>query len=595
MGNLDDEAIVALRVVEENQVVDQEPKSKKTKILEQILNPNPWSPWSKIFLISCVIGVAIDPFFLYIPILDEDKKCVKMDEKMKTFALFVRTATDMAYVLHFTVRIGSAFAMAKDSSIFDVLPWSYLLIDILAILPIPQARPSLVYGALYYLYSIFRETNCWNDACKSEAGCVSSAIFDCDKYITTPSRNLTLLKEKCPVDPPNAEVYDFGIFANAIGAHIFGAGDFLKKLIHCFWWGLRNMSSLGQNLETSGFTWENCFSIFISLTGLLIVLYLIGNLQTYMQLQTTQAEETRKKMNDKEQEIRSYLSNYKLPKHKMKIVMQLLHSTIEEEDEDRYSKLKHLLSLLEESKESHDRQQTTESFAEWMTNVLDEKKLEQRTLERSAELWISRNKICGNNLRKTIMGYVRLRMRHGKDVDIGNLLPVLPLSHRMSLKKHLCWDTLNKVPMLENLDTKVYETICNYVRPKIYQENSYIIRKGEPIGFMLFFTQGVVWSFEETNHPERLERGDYYGEQLLEWRLKSTSYSAFPMSSRNVMSQTKVEALALTATDLDHVLSKCWSKFSHSTPSVLEGLTPFAIRSMRELRRRHNFELQNEA
>lgn len=83
-------------------------------------------------------------------------------------------------------------------------------------------------------------------------------------------------------------------------------------------------------------------------------------MQTYMQLQTTQAEETRKKMNDKEQEIRSYLSNYKLPKHKMKIVMQLLHSTIEEEDEDRYSKLKHLLSLLEESKESHDRQQTTE-------------------------------------------------------------------------------------------------------------------------------------------------------------------------------------------------------------------------------------------
>lgn len=130
--------------MEENQVVDQEPKSKKTKILEQILNPNPWSPWSKIFLISCVIGVAIDPFFLYIPILDEDKKCVKMDEKMKAFALFVRTTTDMAYVLHFTVRIGSAFAMAKDSSIFDVLPWSYLLIDILAILPIPQARPSLV-------------------------------------------------------------------------------------------------------------------------------------------------------------------------------------------------------------------------------------------------------------------------------------------------------------------------------------------------------------------------------------------------------------------------------------------------------------------
>ncbi|KAK9913347.1 hypothetical protein M0R45_037165 [Rubus argutus] len=41
--------------------------------------------------------------------------------------------------------------------------------------------------------------------------------------------------------------------------------------------------SLGSNLQTSTNTWENLFATLISILGLLLFLYLIGNLQMYMQ------------------------------------------------------------------------------------------------------------------------------------------------------------------------------------------------------------------------------------------------------------------------------------------------------------------------
>ena len=38
-------------------------------------------------------------------------------------------------------------------------------------------------------------------------------------------------------------------------------------------------SSLGQNLQTSNYVWENCFAIFISLFGLMLFLSFIENLK----------------------------------------------------------------------------------------------------------------------------------------------------------------------------------------------------------------------------------------------------------------------------------------------------------------------------
>ncbi|KAL5568102.1 hypothetical protein UlMin_024677, partial [Ulmus minor] len=87
--------------------------------------------WPEVFLISCVIGVLIDPLFLYIPVIDETDKCLRRNETMKVIALVLRSITDFAYVAHIIVRLQSALKR-------EGFPLSDLLIDILAILPIPQ-------------------------------------------------------------------------------------------------------------------------------------------------------------------------------------------------------------------------------------------------------------------------------------------------------------------------------------------------------------------------------------------------------------------------------------------------------------------------
>ncbi|PON60396.1 Voltage dependent potassium channel [Parasponia andersonii] len=465
--------------------------------------------WNKIFLVSCVIGVTIDPLFLYIPIINDDKKCLEMDYHMKNAALVLRSLTDFAYVLHLIFRLRSALLMSKELSIstFTGLPWSYLLIDVLAILALPQVILVLsncgvkifdckkfinlllllqyvprilrvylsakelgrtfdsltrrvwvrgafffflyiifghVFGALWYFYAIFRETACWHLACKSFPGCIPSP-FNCRG--NTPMKNLTYLNEFCPTDPPNPAVFNFGIFADAIESRIVCKTDFLRKFSRSFWWGLRNLSSFGQNLDTSSNVQETFFAVLISILGLLLFLYLIGNLQTYMQLATTKSEEARRKISIKRPEMDSYLSNHGLPAHKKKVFMRYLTRTIKEEKD---FDVKHLFSLLEEQHAEHGQQ-------------------------KSENKRISKNRIPLDT-RPKIMRYVWLRLQEGKDVDIAHLLHILPLSLGMSIKKHICFPMLKKVPLFQNMDEYVFETICKFLKPVIYSEKSCIIR-----------------------------------------------------------------------------------------------------------------------
>ena len=127
---------------------DGENSSKNDAEREKILSP--WVSysrrWSKIFLVSCVIGVSIDPLFLYVPIINEKKKCLTMHEDMKIVALVLRSVTDFPYVLHLIFRLRSALKVSKafKLSMKTGFPWLYLLIDILAILPLPQVKLHLI-------------------------------------------------------------------------------------------------------------------------------------------------------------------------------------------------------------------------------------------------------------------------------------------------------------------------------------------------------------------------------------------------------------------------------------------------------------------
>lgn len=83
-------------------------------------------------------AVLLDPLFLYIPIVNEDMKCLSLDNKLKKAAIFLRSITDILYILNIVIQ----FYIEPKAKTFRVM-WkaywrSHIPIDILAILPIPQ-------------------------------------------------------------------------------------------------------------------------------------------------------------------------------------------------------------------------------------------------------------------------------------------------------------------------------------------------------------------------------------------------------------------------------------------------------------------------
>ncbi|KAL4339221.1 hypothetical protein GQ457_08G033650 [Hibiscus cannabinus] len=330
---------------------------------------------------------------------------------------------------------------------------------------------SHVFGAFWYLFSIDREYTCWKDACRNNTEC-SPRSFYCDGD----SSFSMLLNQSCPIQTPNTTLFNFGIFLDALQSGVVESEDFLEKFFYCFWWGLQNLSSLGQNLETSTYVWEICFAVFISISGLVLFSFLIGNMQTYLQSTTTRLEEMRVKRRDAEQ---------------------------------------------------------------WMSH-----------------------RLLPESLRQRIRRYEQYKWQETRGVDEENLLCNLPKDLRRDIKHHLCLALLMRVPMFEKMDEQLLDAMCDRLKPVLYTEDSYIVREGDPVDEMLFIMRGKLLTITTNGgrtgffNSEYLGAGDFCGEELLTWALDPHSSSNLPISTRTVRALTEVEAFALMADDLKFVASQ---------------------------------------
>ncbi|XP_077251273.1 cyclic nucleotide gated channel 1 [Tasmannia lanceolata] len=506
--------------------------------------------WNRIFVLSCVIAVSVDPLFFYIPVVNHDKKCLGLDHNLEITASVLRSFTDIFYVLHILFQFRTGF-IAPSSRVFgrgvlvdDSLAIarrylsSYFLIDILAVLPLPQVVvlfiiprlrggsaplaakntlrfivlfqyiPRLVriyplykevtrsagiitetawagaalnlflymlashgIGAFWYLLSIEREDTCWRKACHKDALCIRSLYCGGDD-----TRSKGFLDISCPIKEPNATIFDFGIYLLALQSEVVQSKDFLQKLFYCFWWGLQNLSSLGQNLKTSTYIGEILFAVFISICGLVLFSLLIGNMQTYLQSTTVRLEEMRVKRRDAEQ---------------------------------------------------------------WMSH-----------------------RLLPDNLRERIRRYEQYKWQETRGVDEEHLLYNLPKDLRRDIKRHLCLALLMRVPMFEKMDDQLLDAMCERLKPVLYTEDSYIVREGDPVDEMLFIMRGKLESVTTNGgrtgffNSDILKGGDFCGEELLTWALDPHSSSNLPTSTRTVRALSEVEAFALMADDLKSVASQ---------------------------------------
>jgi cyclic nucleotide gated channel len=131
--------------------VGEQPR-KKSGHRKTILDPQGQflQTWNKFFVLSCVASVALDPFFFYIPINKKGEKCLDLDDTLAIYACVFRSFIDAFYALHIIFQFRTGF-IAPSSRVFGRgelnddpkaiakrYLFSYFIIDILSILPLPQ-------------------------------------------------------------------------------------------------------------------------------------------------------------------------------------------------------------------------------------------------------------------------------------------------------------------------------------------------------------------------------------------------------------------------------------------------------------------------
>ncbi|KAL3832879.1 hypothetical protein ACJIZ3_007615 [Penstemon smallii] len=188
--------------------------------------------------------------------------------------------------------------LKKTAGVFAETAWAgaayYLLWFLLA---------SHIVGALWYLLAIERKDTCWDRACRETENCNTHFLY-CVHEVSnmTEWRNTskTILDPKCAIIDEKSE-FNYGIYGQAVSSGILASQHFVSKYFYCLWWGLQNLSTLGQGLQTSTYPGEVLFSIAVAIFGLLLFALLIGNMQTYLQSLTVRLEEMRIKRRDSEQ------------------------------------------------------------------------------------------------------------------------------------------------------------------------------------------------------------------------------------------------------------------------------------------------------
>lgn len=120
-----------------------------------------------VFFSSCIIAVAVDPLFFFLPIIKNygDSRCIGIDNKFAVASTIIRTVIDSIYFMRMILQFRTAY-VAPSSRVFgtgelviDPMPIamryikSYFIMDLFALLPLPQVEynPSLFVsnGALF--------------------------------------------------------------------------------------------------------------------------------------------------------------------------------------------------------------------------------------------------------------------------------------------------------------------------------------------------------------------------------------------------------------------------------------------------------------
>lgn len=118
------------------------------------------------------------------------------------------------------------------------------------------------------------------------------------------------------------------------------------------------------------------------------------------------------------------------------------------------------------------------------------------------------------------------------------------------------------MPLFCEMDKKWLNVLCDRLKPVIYTSGSQIVLEGDAVDEILFIFRGelTVTRIDEEKREffsTFLRAGDFCGEELITWAMDPKSSKAtYPFSDITIETLSEVEAYALMADDLKHVISQ---------------------------------------
>ncbi|XP_050363202.1 probable cyclic nucleotide-gated ion channel 14 [Argentina anserina] len=533
---------------------NHEPHEKK------ILDPGSdiFLKWNRIFLMSCLVALFVDPLFFYLPSVHnvDSSSCMATDLNLGIVVTCFRTVADMFYLLHMFIKLRTAYISPKTrvfgrgelvrdpKKIARRYLRSDFFIDLIATLPLPQIVIWFIIPAvknssaghtnnalvlivllqyvprLYLIFplssQIIKATGVVTKTAWAGAAynlilyMLASHVLGASWYLLSIERYATCWKSKC-----RKEIGPFKCFLNYLdcgtpnidgrhqwinSTHVFS--DCSPEKPVDFHYGIFE-NALTNNVVSSAFLEKYLYCLWWGLQ----------NLSSYGQNLTT--------------------STF-IGETSFAILIAIVGLVL----------FAHLIGNMQ-------------TYLQSMTVRLEEWRLRRRDTEE----WM-RHRQLPQNLQERVRRFVQYKWIATRGVDEESILHALPTDLRRDIQRHLCLDLVRRVPFFSQMDGQLLDAICERLISSLSTQGTYIVREGDPVTEMLFIIRGKLES-STTNggrtgffNSITLRPGDFCGEELLAWALLPKSTLNLPSSTRTVKSLDEVEAFALRAEDLKFVANQ---------------------------------------
>ncbi|CAB4301048.1 unnamed protein product [Prunus armeniaca] len=575
---------------------------------------------TKIFITSCVLGVFMDPLFLYIPLLNHDLKCLRLDNTIKIIALVSRLFTDLFYVGRIILQVcrfencspfinrilpescSSKLITSLIKCFRELLPEvtevhekeylipsitkeileSSIIVDILAILPLPQV-------AILIFFPKMRVSGSFGKRIMNFLVMVQYVprvlriYLSCKKARKPFKGYIPLwLKVGCiVVNRLSPEVFEQFLLGPA------------KFEFSCFK-SPTEFLYMGNRLCS--------FYIYNRLDTVRISHWKFADTE---RLESHRREnKLKRKVKENDRKVESWLSGHGIPLSRKQKIMEEIKRELEENSD--FDVVREILSILpleeikscsplsrlrkvpllkdmdegvlvEISEKLHPEKYTPgkiiinkDETLQMMLFIVDGHVIIEKTdgsqLEHlgpgdfyGEELLVSPFWTSSSDAKPTINQSVQAIDDVQALVLSATDMATLSFSSRRYINElRMVVTILQKVPKLQTMDKQVLKAMSHHLSPVIYKRDDYILRENQPVSRMFFVTRGEVTKNEKP--PE----ANFIGEELLEWVLDKSFPNILPLSTCTVrVVSNDAEVLILKARMLKSVVSKFMKHFSN--------------------------------